>query len=67
MRILELDLEKSKQRTFMLVSPTAPNRCDYLEFHCRELGRGRRTNPLSSMDVEMESGGGLVADLPAKA
>ena len=30
-------------RTFMLVSPDAPTRREYLDYHCVELGRGTRT------------------------
>lgn len=38
-RLTELPDAKAGER-FMLVSPDAPTRADYLSFHCRELGRG---------------------------
>ncbi len=30
----------ASKKTFMLVAPNAPDRQEYLDFHCRELGRG---------------------------
>jgi nucleoside-diphosphate-sugar epimerase/predicted dehydrogenase len=31
------------RKNYMLVAPNAPDRQEYLDFHCRELGRGWRT------------------------
>jgi nucleoside-diphosphate-sugar epimerase/predicted dehydrogenase len=39
-QLVKVPLEELKLRTFMLVSPTAPTRREYLDFHCRQFGRG---------------------------
>jgi len=39
-RLVEVADAPSGER-YMLVSPDAPTRADYLAFHCRDLGRGR--------------------------
>ena len=35
--------EGFQRKTFMLVAPNAPTRDEYLDFHCREMGRGWST------------------------
>jgi len=35
--------EGFQRKTFMLVAPNAPDREEYLDFHCREMGRGWST------------------------
>jgi nucleoside-diphosphate-sugar epimerase len=42
-RLIALPLNGAASRNFMLVSPDAPTRQEYLDFHCMELGRGTRT------------------------
>lgn len=46
---------------YMLVSPDAPTRADYLAFHCRELGRGRGTIHFPAWLWRIGLAGGSVA------
>jgi len=59
-RLVELANVQAGER-YMLVSPDAPPRADYLAFHCRELGRGRSTLHFPAWLWRVGMAGGSVA------
>ena len=59
-RLVTLADARSGER-FMLLAPDAPTRVEYLDFHCRELGRGLRTLHLPAWLWRLGLTGGSVA------